>query len=94
MKSPLKSRLKFPLLPVLRWVVAAGCAAGSFTASSADLLSIYKEAVANDAVYSSARYSLNAGLEKYPQGLATLLAWLFTLALTVGNSVEIGRAHV
>ena len=89
MKSPLKSRLKFSRLAVLRWVVATGCAAGSFTASSADLLSIYKEAVANDAVYSSARYSLNAGLEKYPQGLATLLPTVNASLNSQANSANI-----
>ncbi len=40
---------------------------------SNDLLTVYKEALANDAVYASARYSLVAGQERYPQGLATIL---------------------
>ena len=48
-----------------------GCFAPA--AWSNDLLTVYRDALANDAVYSSARYSLAAGLEKYPQGLATLL---------------------
>ena len=46
-----------------------------------DLLTIYKDALANDAVYASARYSLQAGQERYPQGLATLLP-------TVGASLN------
>ena len=47
------------------------CAAPA--AWSFDLLTVYKEALANDAVYASARYSLAAGQERYPQGLAAIL---------------------
>ncbi len=56
-------------------------ASAANTAHANDLLSIYKDALANDAVYSSARYSLQAGQERYPQGLATILP-------TVGASLN------
>jgi outer membrane protein len=42
-------------------------------AQAADLLQVYKEALANDAVFASARAALAAGAERAPQGLAGLL---------------------
>ena len=63
------------------------CAAPS--ASGNDLLTIYKAALANDAVYSSARYSLAAGQEKYPQGLATILP-----TVTAGYNTQANTANI
>ncbi|MFS0754956.1 TolC family outer membrane protein [Noviherbaspirillum sp. 1P10PC] len=40
---------------------------------AADLLQVYREALANDAVFASARAALTAGAERAPQGLAGLL---------------------
>lgn len=45
----------------------------SFDAHAIDLLQVYREALANDAVYTSARATLSAGLERVPQGRAGLL---------------------
>src|SRR6478609_3057573 len=45
-------------------------------AQAADLLQVYQEALANDAVFASARASLAAGAERAPQGLAGLLPTL------------------
>jgi outer membrane protein len=45
----------------------------SLDAHAIDLLQVYKEALANDPVYASARASLAAGAEKTPQGRAGLL---------------------
>ncbi len=42
-------------------------------AQAADLLQVYREALANDAVFASARASLAAGAERTTQGLAGLL---------------------
>ncbi|MGI4848765.1 MAG: TolC family outer membrane protein [Janthinobacterium lividum] len=42
-------------------------------ARAVDLLQVYKDALANDAVYASARYAAVAGDEKLPQGRAGLL---------------------
>jgi outer membrane protein len=56
---------------------------------SSDLLTVYKDAVANDAVYASARYALAAGQEKYPQGLATLLPTISGAASTQANDANI-----
>ncbi len=45
----------------------------SFNAGAADLIQVYQQALANDAVYASARASLAAGRERIPQGRAALL---------------------
>lgn len=45
----------------------------SFSAHALDLLQVYQEALANDPVYASARYSLAAGQERSTQGRAGLL---------------------
>src|SRR5215471_6881404 len=55
------------LLPLL---LIAVCAA---PVRAADLLQIYREALANDATYGSARATRDAGLESLPQGLAQIL---------------------
>jgi outer membrane protein len=45
----------------------------SINAQAADLIQVYQQALANDAVYASARASLAAGKERVPQGRAGLL---------------------
>ena len=45
----------------------------SLNAQAADLIQVYQQALANDAVYASARASLAAGRERVPQGRAGLL---------------------
>ena len=45
-------------------------------AAAQDLLTVYREALAYDAVYAAAKHSLEAGKEKGPQGLALLLPTL------------------
>jgi outer membrane protein len=42
-------------------------------AAAQDLLTVYRDALAYDAVYAAAKHSLEAGKEKGPQGLALLL---------------------
>src|SRR5438067_3191082 len=51
--------------------LAAAVAAGP--AAAEDLLQVYREAQRYDAVYASARYTLEAGRERIPQGRALLL---------------------
>jgi outer membrane protein len=58
----------------------------SLNAQAADLLQMYKEALANDAQYASARATLAAGQERAPQGRAGLLP---TVALS-GNYNRLG----
>jgi outer membrane protein len=58
----------------------------SLNAHAIDLLQVYKEALANDAQYASARATLAAGQEKAPQGRAGLLP-------TVGLSGGYNRSN-
>ena len=45
----------------------------TFNAQAADLIQVYKQALANDATYASARAALAAGQERTTQGRAGLL---------------------
>lgn len=60
-------------------LAALACAAAS--SHGEDLMQVYRDAQRYDAQYSAARYALDAGREKLPQGRALLLP---TLGLT-GN---------
>jgi outer membrane protein len=62
-------------------VLAAALACAAGTAGAEDLIQVYRDAQRYDAAYSAARYTLEAGREKLPQGRALLLP---TLTLT-GN---------
>jgi len=75
------SRLRFapPLILAL-------CAA---PAHAADLLQIYRDALANDATYASARAARDAGLESLPQGLAQILPTVNATAFTQSNNTNI-----
>jgi outer membrane protein len=55
-----------------------------------DLLQVYRDAKAYDAQYSAARYALQAGLEKLPQGRALLLPTLNLSANTTNSNLTIG----
>lgn len=57
--------------PLIAALIASACL--SLNAHAADLIQVYQQALANDAVYASARASLAAGREKVPQGRAGLL---------------------
>jgi len=61
-------------------------AALSFNAHAVNLLQVYKDAIANDAPYASARAALAAGLEKLPQTRAGLLP-------TISLSGSYTRSH-
>ncbi len=71
-----------PALPL----IAALCVA---SARAADLLQIYRDALANDATYASARAARDAGLESLPQGLAQLLPTVNATAFTQYNDIAI-----
>jgi outer membrane protein len=61
----------------------------SLDAGAADLIQVYQQALANDAVYASARASQQAGLERIPQGKASLYP-----AIGVGASVTRNMGNV
>src|SRR5437588_459947 len=60
-------------------LLAAAIAAASLEVPAEDLVQVYRDAQRYDAVYSGARYALEAGREKLPQGRSLLLP---TLGLT------------
>ena len=59
------------------------------SAHAADLLQVYRDALANDATYASARATRDAGLESLPQGLAQILPSVSATAFTQYNVVNI-----
>jgi len=75
-------RLKFPASRITLMVVSLFAAAPVF---SADLLQLYREALNNDAQYAAARATAEAGREKAPQGLSTLLPVIGATANTTWN---------
>lgn len=58
-------------------------------AGAADLLQIYRDALANDATYASARATRDAGLESLPQGLAQILPTVNATGFAQANNVDI-----
>src|SRR5712691_7944315 len=58
-------------------------------APAADLLQIYRDALANDATYASARAARDAGLESLPQGLAQILPTVNATAFTQNNDITL-----
>src|SRR5258706_4192226 len=58
-------------------------------AAAQDLQQVYRDAKANDAQYSAARYALQAGLEKLPQRRALLLPTINATASTTTNHLSV-----
>ncbi|MDD5249236.1 MAG: TolC family outer membrane protein [Rhodocyclaceae bacterium] len=67
-------------------VLAAGLAAG--TAWGADLITVYRDALAYDAQFASAKASVEAGREKLPQGRAGLLPTIGLSGNTTWNDID------
>jgi len=74
---------------ILAAFASASAALVSPAVLGADLLSIYRDAVANDAAYSSAKYSLQAGREKESQGFAGLLPTVGATVNTTANNANV-----
>jgi outer membrane protein len=74
--------------PKLKLVVAAVAAAFAGQACGIDFLQTYRLARQNDATFAAARSSLEAGLEKLPQGRALLLPVINGTANTTWNDGE------
>jgi outer membrane protein len=62
--------------------------AAAFPAAAEDLLQVYRDAQRYDAVYTGARYSLEAGRERIPQARALLLPSLNFTASTAAVSID------
>ena len=74
----------------VRGLILLGLAFFSVSALSADIVQVYREALANDAQYAAARATVEAGREKLPQGLAGLLP---TIGATAGTAWNENRYH-
>lgn len=66
----------------------------SLDAHATDLLQVYREALANDAPYASARASLAAGQEKVPQGRAGLLPQIGVTGSYSRNGQDVTAAGI
>src|SRR5712691_201331 len=64
-------------------------AAFSSVACADDLMQVYRDAIANDPVYASARAALNAGRERLPQATAGLLPTVDASTFTQWNEADI-----
>ncbi len=78
----LMKRMSFALLALI----------ASPALQAANLIDVYREAQQQDAAYASARYALEAGLEKLPQGRALLLPTVGLGADTTANRVDNGSS--
>jgi outer membrane protein len=75
-------------------LIIAGCfTAVGFVelAQGADLLAVYRDAIAYDAQYASARAALEAGREKLPQGRTGLLPTIGLAGSTTWNDIDTTR---
>lgn len=73
--------------PLLAVLVAS--ALFSLNTQAADLVQVYKQALANDATYASARAALAAGQEKTTQGRSGLLPTIFASGQHLKNDGEV-----
>ena len=80
---PSSARRLSRLVPLLVFGLAA------LPARAADLLQIYRDALANDATYASARATRDAGLENLPQGLAQILPTVSATAFGQANNTDL-----
>ena len=68
-------------------------AAAAFPAAAEDLLQVYRDAQRYDAVYGAARFSLEAGRERIPQGRALLLPTLNATANVAAQRIELESSN-
>jgi outer membrane protein len=76
-------------MPQLRFALPLIVALSAAPVRAADLLQIYRDALANDATYASARATRDAGLESLPQGQAQVLPTVNATAFTQYNEVDL-----
>jgi len=76
---------------IRRWSggIAAAFACVALPAGAEDLLQVYREAQRYDAVYGAARFSLDAGRERIPQGRALLLPSLTVSATASRSDIDV-----
>ena len=74
---------------ILIFLISSTFAPISQAAGTANLMDIYRDALANDAAFASARAAYQAAKEKLPQGLAQLLPNVNLSANTIWNKQEV-----
>src|SRR5262249_34590605 len=80
-----------PSIRLYRFTSACGLAAAvaAYPAAAEDLLQVYRDAQRYDAVFASARYALEAGRERIPQGRSLLLPSLTLQANAAATRLDI-----
>jgi outer membrane protein len=71
-----------------RLLIAVSLAFAPLTAAAENLVQVYQDARAYDATYAAARFALQAGMEKLPQGRALLLPSINLTASTTESRLE------
>jgi outer membrane protein len=86
-REPSTRRCRF----IRRWArgITAALAAVALPAAAEDLLQVYRDAQRYDAVYGAARFSLDAGRERIPQGRALLLPSLNLSATAARTDLDV-----
>src|SRR5438552_693329 len=69
-------------------------AAAALPAAAEDLLQIYRDAQRYDAVYTGARYTLEAGCERIPQARALLLPNVNLTAHAAAQRIDVERTNI
>ena len=77
--------MRFVTMPKLLSALLLGASFAAGPAAAADILQVYRDALANDQQYAAARATAEAAREKIPQGLSGLLPVLSASANTVWN---------
>ena len=89
MRGPEPSIRRCRFIRLLPAAIAAALAAAALPAAAEDLLQVYRDAQRYDAVYGAARFSLEAGRERIPQGRALLLPSLNLTANLAAQRIEL-----
>ena len=89
MRGPEPSIRRCRFIRLLPAAIAAALAAAALPAAAEDLLQVFRDAQRYDAVYGAARFSLEAGRERIPQGRALLLPSLNLTANLAAQRIEL-----
>jgi outer membrane protein len=89
MRGPEPSIRRCRFIRLLPAAIAAAFAAAALPAAAEDLLQVFRDAQRYDAVYGAARFSLEAGRERIPQGRALLLPSLNLTANLAAQRIEL-----
>jgi outer membrane protein len=84
----MKSSVHFVLRRLAGAAAASLMLAAAFPAAAQDLLQVYRDARGYDAQYAAARFALEAGREKLPQGRALILPTLNLTGSVVHNEFD------